>query len=773
MKFDYSKCPGKEIKKIGEVINKEEPTISIITPYYNAGKTIKEAANSVFSQTYPYFEWIIVDDGSKDEESLKELDKIAKQDKRVKVFHKENGGPAIARDYGIKKANKKIKYVFFLDSDDILDATILECLYWTLETHPDGSFAYTTEVNFGTREFIWEKYFTVDQEKEENIIIISVMVRKDDLLEVGCFDIQDKAVYEDWNLWLKLLRNGKKPIRVCAPLFWYRQTGTGEFSRAQENHKKAMEYIKKTAATIKEDVEAIQFPRFGNKYSMIKDYPNMILPEYKKDKRKIILYLFPWMVVGGADFFNLELIKRLDQTKYRAIILTTTPSDNPIRQEFEDYAEVYDMASFLEREDYIHFTDYIISSRKVDLVMVSNTEYGYYMVPYLKSKYPKIPFIDYIHCIDIDDKRLGFARCSKDVKEYMSYTYSCNNSTLRELKEDFGIEKSETIYIGVDEKKFDPSKFNKEELRDKYGVPQDKLIISFIARLADQKRPEMFMEIAKRIHEKNNNVYFVVAGDGPLMPNVKALANENFKLLGMIKKTEEIYALSDLTLNCSTFEGLALTSYESLSMGVPVISTDAGGQRELIDSDVGAIVHFNENPTPEVYEEEINDYVNKTLHVIDNLETIKKNCRERILKGFTLDLMVKKMAGIYDTLIEKEKNNKTEPKDIGYTIYQLALEDFYITFYYYTKNYLEDKFNIVIDIFNQKSKYYKIYKKIAKFFDKFHARNQAKDVLEFLRAFKNTIKSFIRTIIYLVKSIIAIIIIVFKMLSKLIKKILA
>ena len=279
------------------------------------------------------------------------------------------------------------------------------------------------------------------------------------------------------------------------------------------------------------------------------------------------------------------------------------------------------------------------------------------------------------------------------------------------------------------------------------------------------------MEIAKRLHERNSKIYFVVAGDGPLMPKVKALADDNFKLLGMVKNTDEIYALSDLTLNCSTFEGLALTSYESLSMGVPVVSTDAGGQSELIDSEVGAIVHFNENPTPEIYEEEINQYVNETLRVINNLDKIKKNCREKILKGFTLDLMVKRMEKIYEICIDESKATKEKSKDIGYTIYELAVEDFYISNYFYIKNYLENKFDIVIDLFNQQSKHYKLYKKIARFFDKFRARKQAKDILEFLRAIKNMIKSFIRMIVYLFKSIIAAIIILFKMIFKIVGKI--
>lgn len=765
--MDYTKKPGKRIEKVGELTKNEEPTISIVTPFYNSGSTLQETANSIFNQTYPFFEWIIVDDGSKDKDSLNELKKIEKMDKRIKVFHKENGGPSVARDYGIEKSSKTTKYIYFLDSDDLIDKTTLECLYWALETHEDASFAYTSIVNFGSQEFIWEKFLTVEEEITDNLISVSSLVKKADLLEVGCFGIKEKAMFEDWNLWLKLIKAGKKPLRVSAPLFWYRKSDNGELSRARKNNDNAMKYVNETAKGITKDVEIIQYPRIGEKYAMVQEYENMILPDYKKDKRKTILYIFPWMVVGGADFFNLDLIKRLDSKKYRHIIITTTPSDNPIRQDFEEYADVYDMSSFMDRKDYLKFADYLIRSRKVDVVLVSNSEYGYYMTPYLKSKYPTIPFIDYIHCVDITDERYGFARCSRDVTKYLSHTYCCNNATLRELKEDFGIKDAETIYIGTNEEKFDPRKFDKKKLRTKYNLPQDKIIISFIARLADQKRPQMFMEIGKRIHEKNNNVYFVVAGDGELMPEVKALADENFKLLGMVKETEEIYALSDLTLNCSTFEGLALTSYESLAMNVPVISTDAGGQSELIDSDVGAIIHFNENPTPEVYDAEINEYVEETLRVIKNLKKIKNNCRERILKGFTLNLMAKKFAKIFEESIEEEKNRKLEKTN--YIDYELGMEAFYTPYYYYTKNYLENKFSIYYEengIIRERGKNYFRRAKISGFFTRHYAKNEARVILDFFRAIKRLIKEIFISIKFFIKSIPAAIKLLYKVIFK-------
>lgn len=765
--MNYKNYPGKELKKYGDLLNKNKPTIAIITPFYNSGEIVMETFNSIMNQTYPYFEWIIVDDGSTKKESLNLLKKLESSDPRIKTFTKKNEGPAMARDYGISKISKDVKYVFFLDSDDLIDPTTLECLYWALETNKDASFAYTTVVNFGAREFLWEKYFTVSQEKEENLITVSSLVRKEDLLEVGCFNIKEKSMYEDWNLWLKLIRAGKKPLRVSAPLFWYRQSNNGEFSRAKKNNENAMKYVRETASGIPDDItEAIQYPRYGDNYATCQDF-DMILPDYKKSDKKTILYIFPWMVVGGADFFNLDLIKRLPQDKYRAIILTTTPSNNPVRQEFEKYAEVYDMSSFMDRINYVNFADYIISSRKVDLVFVSNSEYGYYMVPYLKSKYPTIPFVDYIHCVDIHDPRKGFARCSRDVTKYLSRTYCCNNSTLRELKEDFGIQNAETIYIGTDEKKFDPEKFDKDSLKDKYGVPKDRIIISFICRLSEQKRPEMFVEIAKRVSKIDKRIFWVVAGDGPLMPQVRANVDENFKLLGMIKATGEIYAISDATFNCSSFEGLALTSYESLSMGVPVISTDAGGQSELINETVGGLVHFNENPTPEVYEEEIEQYVKETLRVVKELDKLKKNCRKRIIEGFTLDLMAKKFDKIFDEVIEEEKKTKLEKQ--SKTTYEIACESFNRLYFNYTNDYYERNLGIYLN--SKKSKYQKMYNKIRRRLERYGAVKEGKNIVEFLRHSKLFLKESVIFFKAIIKAIISGIKIVFKVIVYYIKKI--
>lgn len=739
MDYNYQKRPGKKIELIGEIENKEKPTISIVTPFYNGGKTLLETANSVFSQTYPYFEWIIVDDGSKDKESLKKLDEVAKMDKRIKVFHKENGGPSIARDYGIEHTSKDTKYIFFLDCDDILDKTMLEVLYWTLETHPEGSFAYTTMVNFGEREFLWERYLTVDDQKEENLICISSMVRKEDLQEVGGFGIKEKAMYEDWNLWLKLLEKKKVPIRVNSPIFWYRTSNSGEFSRANKNKEQAMRYVNETASRITEDVDIIQFPREGKKYDTVKAHPQMVLPKYKKNKKTKILFIIPWAVTGGADFFNLDLIKRLDKEKYEVTLLMTTPSENPIRQQFEEVCStVYDMSTFLERSDYLNFADYIMESRNIDLVFVSNTPYGYYMIPYLKRKYPTVPFIDYIHSVDLRDPRESFGRCSMDVDSYLTKTYCCNNFTKNQLEKDYHRTNVETLYIGTDADKFNPKNYDKYEMRKKYHIPQDKIVISFIARLSEEKRPEMFIEIGKRLLQNNPNLFFVIAGDGYLYNPVSSKIDENFTMLGMVtsEDTVEVYTLSDMTLNCSSLEGLALTSYESLAMGVPVVSTDVGGQTELIDDTVGGIVHYHKDATEEEYEEEINNYVKETERVIENLDKIKSNCRKKILDDFTLNIMANKFDKIFTESIKKEKNKKTTYPINDYMEYNLAIESLYTDYFFTVKNYLETKFDIYYDPDRKPRKKGRIYylkRRLSKVLNRAHAKQEALKIANAIR----------------------------------------
>ena len=697
--FDFKRKLQKTINNHILLNPQKEPVISIITPYYNTGEVFLDTYYSVLNQTYPFFEWIIIDDGSTDPNSIKQLNDLSKKDNRIKLFRKKNEGPAIARDYALTKISKESKYIYFQDSDDFIEPTLLECLYWTLETHPEASFAYTDIVAFGEQEYLWSKYLTVDLEKKENVINGNSMIRKSALSEIGGgYCLKDRNVYEDWNLWLKMLAKGKIPIHVNAPLFWYRTSKSSESVRAKENHEHAMTYINQTASTIKEDVPIIQFPRLNTKWKGKDRIENLCLPCYKKNNKKTILMIVPWTVVGGADKFNLDLIRGINKEQYEIILLTTLPSENPLRCEFIKYCDLfYDLSTFLEPEEYLSFVEYLIKSRNVDILFVTNSVYGYAMIPQIKLDFPDIHIIDYIHAVDYSDRYGGFAGDSKHVQQCIDKTFTCNNFTRDQLKNDWGFENVETLYIGTDEKRFDPKRFDKNALKNKYKISNDKKIVSLVARISSEKRPMLFVEIAKKIIQERSDVLFLIAGDGPLYEDVKQKIIEehlenDILLLGMCEYPEEIYAISDVTVLCSEREGLSLTSYESLAMGVPMVSSDVGGQKELINDEVGKIVSHIENPNTSDSEKEVISYVDAIQNILEHLKEYRTRCRKRILSKFTVDLMISN----FETAISKLTSIKSKKvfldKNLVQGFYMLYLAAYYDAHYLLINNYMHDHY---------------------------------------------------------------------------------
>lgn len=108
-----------------------DKTVSIIVPIYNVEKYLKKCVSSLIHQTYSQLEIILVNDGSPDNSPIL-CDEFAKEDKRVKVIHKENGGLSDARNAGLELASGD--YTLFLDSDDYLELDAIEKLIHTIES---------------------------------------------------------------------------------------------------------------------------------------------------------------------------------------------------------------------------------------------------------------------------------------------------------------------------------------------------------------------------------------------------------------------------------------------------------------------------------------------------------------------------------------------------------------------------------------------------------------------------------------------------------------
>ena len=146
MEFDFQQQPGLTLLD-RNLVRDGEPLVSIITPFYNGGKYFEQTFNCVMNQTFPWFEWIIVDDGSTKQDDLAVLDQFALKDPRIRVYHKKNGGISSARTYGIRYS--KTEFVLPLDCDDLIEPTFVEVCYWMLQKNPNAAWSYTDSVGFG------------------------------------------------------------------------------------------------------------------------------------------------------------------------------------------------------------------------------------------------------------------------------------------------------------------------------------------------------------------------------------------------------------------------------------------------------------------------------------------------------------------------------------------------------------------------------------------------------------------------------------------------
>lgn len=148
--------------------------VSIIVPVYKVEKYLEKCVNSILNQSYKNIEVILVDDGSPD--SSGELcEKLRKEDSRIIVLHKVNGGLSDARNFGLQYAQGSL--VMFVDSDDYIHPNMVETMY--------------KKMKFDESDLVICDFCKVDQlgnfiENKNGKKVESKVVNSDEMLDILC-----------------------------------------------------------------------------------------------------------------------------------------------------------------------------------------------------------------------------------------------------------------------------------------------------------------------------------------------------------------------------------------------------------------------------------------------------------------------------------------------------------------------------------------------------------------------------------------------------------
>ncbi len=222
--------------------SKSNKLISVIIPCFNSGNSLKRTIESIKKQYWLDKEIILVNDGSYDKNTLDIL-KVYKTDSSIKLIDQKNKGLSAARNAGV--INSKGDFLFFLDSDDWIDANTFEELYLNLKEDKNVAYVFTDCFLEGEAKGKRKKVFNLFEQMFINQIPYSIFIPRKIFFENGFYDENMKLGYEDWELNVRL---GSKKLygkRISKPLFHYNVSNKGMLiSKSIQNHIKIWKYIK-------------------------------------------------------------------------------------------------------------------------------------------------------------------------------------------------------------------------------------------------------------------------------------------------------------------------------------------------------------------------------------------------------------------------------------------------------------------------------------------------------------------------------------------------
>lgn len=210
-----------------------------------------------------------------------------------------------------------------------------------------------------------------------------------------------------------------------------------------------------------------------------------------------------------------------------------------------------------------------------------------------------------------------------------------------------------SIPTGIDTETFYKEKYNKEAMKTKYNLPQNKLIIGNLGVLRAMKRQDVFIEVARGICQKYPDVFFVIAGSGDgqvclenLAKEVNQAANQEIvRLLGHIENPAEFLATLDIfMLTSDRNEGVPQSLMQALAMEIPSIAGNIGSIADL---------HFYSQGKPNfILTQNLNleEFI-EALELLIRKERRILPSRDFICKNFSLVAMGEKTMQVYQNLL--------------------------------------------------------------------------------------------------------------------------
>ena len=203
-----------------------------------------------------------------------------------------------------------------------------------------------------------------------------------------------------------------------------------------------------------------------------------------------------------------------------------------------------------------------------------------------------------------------------------------------------------TIINGVDTSRY--YRYPKEDalkLRAKHNILFDAIVLGTVCRIVRPKNIGFLIDWMKNNIDLYDNIYLMIVGEGPqfdeLVESAQDLPKERIRFLGARKDIADLLNIFDIFTLVSTTEGTSLTILEAMSTQLPVIVSDVGGNKDLIDhGKTGYLFECNNQQAFKKYLDKI--ISNQTL-----AKEMGKKAREKVKKKYSFNVMLNRYRDLY------------------------------------------------------------------------------------------------------------------------------
>ncbi len=211
----------------------------------------------------------------------------------------------------------------------------------------------------------------------------------------------------------------------------------------------------------------------------------------------------------------------------------------------------------------------------------------------------------------------------------------------------------ELVRLGFDLEPFVVSDEERRELRESFrselSIPLDRRVVTFVGRIVPIKRLDRFLAVAQRLRQRED-IHFLIVGDGDLRPQLESSAaaralGDRVTWTGFRRDLPAIYCASDVVAITSDNEGTPVSLIEAQAAGVPAVTTDVGGARDVVEDGVTGRV---------LDPEDVSGMADAIAEILDDPDLASRFAaagRTHSLSRFTLARLVRDIDDLYTRLL--------------------------------------------------------------------------------------------------------------------------